>query len=255
MEQPTPGGVPKFRWATRLAGGYLIFLFLLLIAFALFIILGHRQELSSMAGFPTPVRTATSIPTPQILVRAPSDPGSIRFEDFQSDVRDWSLYYPNGKVQTVNGKLILQSYTRDEPVMAYERQFIPAGSPYYVQADFTTDRNADRPYGLVFGFDQSLDTYYAFEILPQFRQFTLIKHSVEKWNPVVPSSFGEMRPYPAVNTLSAYVDGGRIQVYINGTSVASYTDPQPYPSGDVGVYVGDSACQLIVDNFFAYSEK
>lgn len=273
MNEPTPGGAPRIRWVTRFAGGYLIFLFILLAVFALFVVRAHRPRLSAMIGIPTatftpsltptstpipsptPTPTATPIPTPQILVHAPSGSIPIRFEDFSSNNHNWSLYYADGKVQVIEGKLIVQSYKMDQSAMGYNPFFMAPGNRYYVQADFMTDRDAGAPYGLVFGLDESAGTYYWFGIQPHLRQFALLKHDEGKWSAPIPSSSGDMKPYPAVNTLSAYFEGGRIELYINGSSVAAYTDPQPFPSGEVGVLAGDASFQLIVDNFFAYSEK
>lgn len=118
-----------------------------------------------------------------------------------------------------------------------------------------TDVDADRPYGLVFGMNNTLDTFYLFEILPRSTQFSLYKYAPGKWNALIPFSYSEMNPYPGVNTLSAYFNKGQIELYINGNLAASYTDQQPYRYAGVGALVNNSSYRLIVDNFFAYSGK
>ncbi|HUH97740.1 MAG TPA: hypothetical protein VLZ89_10305 [Anaerolineales bacterium] len=247
-QKANAGPVP--RWLVILAGGYLIYLFILLGISAAFLI---PLVKTSARTPPTPSVTVSS--TPQILVHAPLDKSSIRYEDFSSDVRDWNLAYLRGKIETINNRLILQSYAHGGPAVGQNQLFIPAGSLYYVQADFMTDVDADQPYGLVFGRDNELDTFYLFEILPRLQQFAFYKYTPGTWETLVPFSGAEMKPYPQANTLSAYFDKGQIELYINGNRATSYTDQRPYLSVGVGAFAADPSYRLIVSDFFAYSEK
>ncbi len=250
MEEQNNIDVPKHSWLTIFAGGYLVYLFILFGIFAAFMIPVFR----SIANKPS-TPSITTVPTPQILVHVPADKNSIRFEDFLSNQRDWSLEYASGKIETINGKLILQTYSSGWPAIGQNQLFIPNGSIYYVQADFMTDIDANQPYGLVFGRNDTLDTFYLFEILPHSNQFSLYKYAPGKWDALVPFSNTEINPYPEVNTLSAYFNKGQIELYINGNLVTSCSDQQPYTSVGVGVLADNSSYRLIVDNFFAYSEK
>ena len=172
MEEQKANGAPKPRWFTIFAGGYLIYLFILFGIFAAFMMPLFRTITSK-----SPAPITTIVPTPQILVHIPTDKSSIRFENFSSDQKDWSLLYPSGKIDVINGKLILQSNAPNWPAIGQNPFFISASpiySIYYVQADFMTDVDANEPYGLVFGMDNRLGTFYLFEILPRSKQISLV---------------------------------------------------------------------------------
>ena len=158
----------------------------------------------------------------------------------------------------MNGKLILQSNASGYFAIATNGMplLVLNGGKYYVQADFTTDGYADSIYGLVFGFDRTLNTFYLFEVQPQTSMFSLIKHTPEKWSPLIllSSSNGALKAFPQVNTLSAYFNQGGIELYINGNLESSYSDKEPFQSGGFGAYLDNSGSRLIVDNFFAYSD-
>ena len=88
---------------TLLMGGCLAVLYLALCVIALVF---SRQQIANRNA-PTPTTTAT--PVPHILVRAPSNQKSVIHEDFSSNKNDWSLNLEYGKLEVINGKLILQS--------------------------------------------------------------------------------------------------------------------------------------------------
>jgi hypothetical protein len=85
--------------------------------------------------------------------------------------------------------------------------------------------------------------------------FSLFKYTQGKWDELVPLSRSAIKPYPEVNTLSVYFNQGNIDLYINGSSVASYSDKGPFHSTGLGAFANDAGYRLIVDNFFAYDEK
>ncbi len=253
MKEQTGSRVPKYRWVTALAGGYLIFLFILLGALVGLVLWMHRTQTPTPAGSPaTPAVQVTS--TPHILLHAPADKTLIRSEDFSTGVGNWSLDYRVGKVQVINRRLIAQSYTPGSSIAVTNQSFIPAADIYYVQADFMTDTDALAPYGLIFGSNNESDTYYLFDILPRSAQLHLLKHSPDKWNLLLSLSSAAIGAYPVVNTLSVYFHRGVMNLYINGISVATYTDSEPLHSSGVGVLATDSSYRLMVANFFAYSE-
>ena len=248
MDQQLQATKPGFRWLTQLAGGCLLVLFLMVGAAT--IAFKPAEYIRNKSATPTPIVTQS----PHILVRQPVDESNLISEDFSSNEREWGLYYPQGKLEIINGKLILQSNIEQRYVIAKSREFDFLKEPYYVQADFTTDVNESFAYGLIFGFGDSLETYYMFEVVPRTGYSHLLKYNTGKWEELVPFTQSIVRPYPETNTLSVYFDGGEIELYINGDLVNSVSDRKFFRSTGVGVFVNNSGYRLIVDNFFAYGK-
>lgn len=230
----------------------LVVLYLGLIVFS-FVAAG-KQALNANA--PTPSLTATVVKTPQIVVHTPEDDWAIRHEDFSRDVRAWSIYYPPGKLQIINGYLVLEAYNPGRIIIATSRDyFSPSAKRYYVQADFTVDSETSLPYGLVFGLNRSLGTFYFFGILPEENAIQLEKHDSGGWESLVPLTEVELNPYPEFNTLSVYFDEGDIELYVNGILAATYLDENLLQSKDIGGLMSDAGVRLIMDNFFVYDDR
>lgn len=237
------------RWGTTIAGGCLMVLFLsLCILVAVFI---QRTSVERNTSTPVPTRT----PAPQILVRQPDDSANVKSEDFSSNIRDWGLYYYDGKLEVINGKLILQSNTKAGVVIGTNAKFFPARGVYYVQADFSTDIDTTYAYGLIFGLNSSLGTFYLFEISPTREGFRLLRYNAGTWHELIPFSHHVFKPYPEANTLSVYFDKGNIELYLNGELASTFSDTAPFQSTEIGVSVGNSGYRLIVDNIFIYNKK
>jgi hypothetical protein len=249
MNEPITKEKPKRRWVTILAGGYLIILYVALLIMALIFSRGKTVIRND------PTLTPTTVPTPHILVHQPIKNIAVVHDDFSANRREWGLFYPNGKLEIINGKLILQSNINSGFVIGTSEQFAPSGEKYYVQADFLTDIDQPSPYGLLFGLNRSLGTFYAFEVRPKFGSFRLLKYNAGKWHDLVPHSKLITNPYPEVNTFSVYFDAGNIELYVNGNLVSKILDNDFFRSTDVGIFVSNSGYRLIVDDFFIYNDK
>ncbi|HUI88516.1 MAG TPA: hypothetical protein VLX61_07290 [Anaerolineales bacterium] len=257
MDHPAPKAAPKYRWITRLAGGFLVLLWLGFCAFLVLAGYQIRYQIPVLSNsLPTP--TAGPVPTPHILVHAPPDINSTVFEDFSSNQREWGAAVPGSKVEVVDGKLILQSNTSGYYAIATNGQplLVLNGGKYCVQADFTVDHLANAMYGLVFGFDRATGTFYLFDIQSETATFSLLKHTPQKWEQLLPlsNSGGALLPYPQANTLSIYFDQGAMELFINGHLVGSFWDKEPFQFGGYGAYLETTSLRLVVDNFFAYSD-
>jgi len=255
MEEPN---IPKYRWITYLASGLLVYFILSVCIFSVTIAFLFRKDFFITSPPPADPKM-TIVPTPQILVHIPANKKIIKFDDFSSfdgnKGKNWELYYRNGKIEIIDGKLVLQSNAPDYSIIGHNQELIPTSDTYYVQVDLMTDIDVNRPYGMVFGMNSQLDTYYLFEIIPQSNQFSLYKHSSSKWEELIPFSYSDMKLYPEANTLSVYFENGEIELFINGNSITTFKDEQPYHYSGIGIFASDSSYRLIADNFFAYSEK
>lgn len=58
--------------------------------------------------------------------------------------------------------------------------------------------------------------------------------------------------FPGSNTLAVLYTHGKIDMYINGEFVHTYTPPDRLECEDVGFIIQEGQIDLIVDNVFAY---
>ncbi len=248
MDDQAVKKISKRRPFTLLAGVYLIILYLCL---CLIIIFVGRQQVASI-NLPTP--TVAISPVPHILVQQSSSQTNVLHEDFSSNKLDWGLYYDFGKLEIIDGKLILQSNIGGGTVGISDK-FAPTSLKYYLQADFSTDIETTSAYGLVFGMNQSLDTYYLFDLLPRSSGVQLFKYNAGKWTPLTNYLPIKTNSFPQSNVLSVYFDNGNMQLYVNGDLASKYLDQDYFQSKDVGVYADNMGYRLIVDDFFVNDIK
>jgi hypothetical protein len=249
MDNQTAKTKSKRNPITLVAGVFLAILYLALCGVVA--IVGQEQLRKSA----NPTSTHLPIATPHVLAHMPSDPGKVIYEDFSSKPSNWGLYYFYGKLEIINGKLVLQSDMPNQLAVGTTKHLTPSGEKYYIQADFSTDTKTNFPYGLVFGLSKSLGTYYMFEILPLSTSFRLSKYSAGQWDQLVPPSPANLNPYPQANTLSVYFDHGKMELYVNGMLQSNYTDKDFFQSKDMGVFVSNIGYQLFVDDLFVFDEK
>lgn len=243
---------PKQRPLTIFAGGVLFILYLALCVFAGKII--NSQIINKDTAIPT--ITPTVVITPQVMAHQPKEKWKVKYENFSSDAREWHLLYNQaGKLELIDGKLILQSYSSENFGLATPyNDYAPKTNKYYVQADFTTDNVPQQSYGLIFGLDRSLGTFYAFEILPGYNYVRLLERTAHQWNELVVIPNAPLKPYPEDNTLSVYFNAGDIELYVNGMIVGTYIDENPFQSLSIGAYTNGNETRLIVDNFFFFDD-
>lgn len=258
---------PKYRWITFLAGGILIVFYMSFCAVILSI--SNNRDIPVFNPTTRDVVTSTVqvVVTPQILFDIPQDQ-KFNFENFTSNYRGWNLYFRAGKVEIINGKMVVQSYI-EEPAIVSNQNFIKTSDTYYLQADLIADKiTINQEYGLVFGLNGIENTLYLFEINPEENLFRLFKHTIETnfqisnshkptkhdWIILIDYTRANMNQYPKENILGVHFDKGIIQLFINGIQVANHIDKQPLQFSGVGVYISNTGYRLIVDNFFAYTE-
>jgi hypothetical protein len=251
MNEPdVKAGRPRPRGVTLIAAAFLIMLYAVLCGIVYITEPGRRlPDLLLREDQPAP--TVPVVQTPQIQVRPPQEQTHVKFDDFSDNRHDWASYYLYGKVEVVDGRLVLQSGMPDVMALGLSRQFRPdSGLRYYIQADFTTDVRTEEGFGLVFGLSRNAGTYYAFYIWP--RTAALYKTDAYEWETLVPETSITLKPYPQVNTLGVYFERGETELYINGELMASYVDEDPLEGMNVAAFAGNTGYRVIVDNFFIY---
>ena len=234
---------------TLLAGGCLAALYLA------FCIIGIAFGGKQLADRNAPTATTTVTPIPHILVHPPSDQNAVILEDFSSNENDWGLYFPYGKLEVINGKLILQSNVTNGIAIGTSQHLSPASENYYLQADFFIDVETASSYGLVYGMNKSLATFYVFEIWSRPEGFRLLRYNAGKWSELIPYSPTDISPYPRATTLTVHFDKGQMELYINGKLLTKYSDKDYFQSKDIGIFANHGGYRLIVDDFFIYDEK
>lgn len=242
----------KSRTGLRIAGFILLFLYVCLFVFiGMFV----ANEVSTK-NQPYPTITPTVAVTPQILVNPPDQLWRIRKDDFSSNIREWSILFYKGKIELIDGKLILQGYFPDQFVIGSSSSlFLPTVDKYYAQADFSTDIETFTSYGLVFGLDYSLGSFYLFEINQQTNTVRLYRQTSGQWNEFAAVEDAPLSPYPEATTLSVFMDNGKIDLYVNGEMVSTYVDENPLQSTNFGVFASGNEARVIIDNFFIYDAE
>lgn len=204
------------------------------------------------AATPTPPVAVT----PQILVNPPDELWRIKKDDFSSNIREWSIVFSKGKIEIIGGKLVLQGHFPDRIMIGSAPSlFVPDADKYYAQADFSADTDSFATYGLVFGLDYSLGSFYVFEINQQARSAILLRQTGGQWTELAFIENIPSNPYPEPNTLSAFMDNGRIDLYLNGEPIHTYVDENPLQATQFGAYVSGNEVRVIVDNFFIYDAE
>lgn len=241
----------KPRIWTMIAGVILGFLYLL---FCALVSIGIYQKINNDTQ-PIPTTIPTLITTPTPLFALPEGDWETSQEDFSNNKRNWGLFYNQGKIEILDGKMLVQSYLSDRYAIAIpEYIFIPPGEKYYRQVELITDTETDiySTYGLVFGMDERLGTFYLFEILQRETQVRLLKQSAGKWEILTTLTDAPISKYPKETTLGVYVDKGTIELYVNGEMISRYKDENPFQSKNFGIYIGGTNARVIVDNIITY---
>ena len=203
----------------------------------------------------TLVPTPTLTPIPHILVHKPDPKIHVLIDDFTTNKNNWSTRYSPGKVEIKNGILSGESFNSDV-VIAHcfcETEYETFADKYYLQADLSTSRQTSNSYGLVFGLTENGE-FYQFTIKSQSKDYFLEQWNGDDWITFTTGLSDAIRNYPDPNTLSVYFNQGKIELFINGQSIATYQDKKPM-KGKIGFVAYGMNFKLLVDNLFAYHDK
>ena len=247
----------KDRWTIAIVVGLSLAYGLLVVCVALF--LAFDWQYLPANGAKEPASTATP---PHILAAQPASDVKVTREDFSSNIRNWSAYYYDSKVEARDGKLFIESFVHNQLAMAYceSCSFVISSnprleSPFYLQADFSSDKYTAQYYGLIFSLLIDDGSCYAFEIDPSTQTYILAKRIDGAWIHLQRASSNSIDTYPATNTLGIDFSAGTMVLYINGKSITTYVDKSPLAGGKIGAIVDDAGFVVSMDNLFAYHKK
>lgn len=203
--------------------------------------------------------TLTSTPTPTATIPfvlvSPSGDGNIFEDRFESNRNGWVKYFFRTNTASVqDGKFIVRANE-----VGYFGAASCLGCPvfddaYYFQAEIATATDTFAWHGLLFcAHPDRLTGYYMFLIDSQNQFYTLQKNSDEGWSTLVqPNRSRIINPFPLSNTLAVLYNHGKIDMYINGAFVHTYTPADELRCRNVGFMVQEGQIDMIVDNVFAY---
>ncbi len=202
---------------------------------------------------PTMTFTPTVTPTPHVLI-VPPEGVNMLVETFDSNVHQWDAYYGNNVARVQDGKLFLKSNKQGSIGIAICSDCINYGETFYFQAELLPEKESSIQHGLTFCASTGEGEFYAFLMNPSTSDYSLYKHKADQWQTLIQNLYtNSIHKYPASNTMSVYFDEGKMDIYINGIHVNSYTDSNPFSCKWAGVIVDDGKLELIVDNVFTYN--
>jgi len=180
-------------------------------------------------------------------------PGSSRTNVTTLDLskfvsKDFSLY---GTTEINGDELTVQSKRKNS-------YYVIVAAEKYTTTDgdaSVTVRNIDNAtssfgYGLIFHSnpDSPLDQDYAFVIDTARKKYRVVHHGSSKEDDVIKwTSSSAINGGSAENTLVASDQSGSIDLFINGTKVNTIKNVYGYPSGVIGLYVGDGVKVVFTD--------
>ena len=223
-----------------------------------------RTATPTLTSTTTPTNTATTTitltrtPTPTATVPfvlvSPSGSVSVFEDSFESNRNGWVNYYGNNTASVKDSKLIVRSNEA-----GYVGGARCSGCPffstaYYFQAEVVPAIDTFASYGLLFCADvRRVIGYYTFEIDSQNQFYYLYKNTDQGWSTLVQPSRSEIiNKFPLSNTLAVLYNHGKIDMYINGALVHTYTPVDELECRDVGFIVQEGQLDLVIDNVFAY---
>ena len=257
------GGTMNFKWF-KCWGLFVILAFIMACS--------SSMPISTPTPLPTPSPTATFTPNPtetptatasptavafpltQILARAPSHGEKVLEEHFDDNQQNWQAYYTNRPMTVKDGLLQMANKEKGYVALAWCMSCGDFKDAYYYQADVKLNEFSNIAYGLAFSIRDN-NNYYIFNISNESSTYALFKLVNDEWDTLIDYTSTTEISDSLPNTLSVYFDHGKIDLFINGALVNSYTDSSPHSGGKIGLIVNDSGVTLYADNVLAYQAK
>ena len=264
--EPITPTKPRLRLIEILVAlGYLLLICLAVFGCFSIFYLSSKQNQSALPAYAQTTPQPTPAPHINPAILAAATKGFD--EKFLDNSRKWTYYRSaqnNGQTVGIkDGQLTLQSDRSGSIGIATCLPCLNAYSPYYIQADLTTDISIDDTYGLVFEFENSNKYlfFYVFAIDSQSQAYTFyrvaqVSSADYVWSPRIRGSSQFIQAFPKHNILGVYLDTGLAEFYINGHLVDTYRQVgESFQTKAFGLYLDDYDFKVIASHFAYFTLK
>jgi len=231
-----------------IGAGYLLFFCLAFSFCSIFYYFSYLQPK------PSPVNPfATSLPpitpTPHISPTNQQNGSTIFEDDFHDDVHAWSYTGDYVSAGVKKGKLSLEGQQANSYGFIVCKSCPYLSKPFYLQADFSTSEATDKSFGILFNLDSPRDSFYLFQINTESKKYYLFHHTADDWSLRAAGESDQIKSFPAVNTLSIYVNQNLVELYVNGQIIDSYKQSDhSFHIGNFAFFIDGSDFRLTIDN-------
>jgi hypothetical protein len=237
--------------------------------------------LASLNATETPVATATLPPTATLTQAPPTDlpttaptlppsPTAMRLpaieimsmvsgppvmdEPFADNTRTWAVLSEGSEFTLQEGSLMLRSNQTGQPAGVFcSGTCGPYKDFYYYEAEVVDERASGFGYGLIFALNGQKNAYYAFKVRPANNEYGLFKFQNGALTPLIDwTASPAVLPAPQVNVLGVAFVEKKIDLYLNGSRINSYTDQTPYNEGQIGFVVDQDGVRLMANRAVVY---
>ena len=204
---------------------------------------------------PTLTRTPTFTSTPYAFL-TPPDEAVLIHDTFDSNRLNWSPYLQHSTFEFKDSKMYLRSKDIEYVALALCKGCPLFDKAFYFQAEVAASQRSAPSHGIAFCASYYADEFYVFQVDPSFKQYSLMKSTVNDWELLIDSTSSKaIKTYPEPNALGVRFEQGKIDLYINGSRVKSYSDINPISCVRIGLFINGGPGSLIADNVFAYKIK
>ena len=204
---------------------------------------------------PTITHTPTITLTPHALIPAPED-AKVFNEQFDSNKKNWVSFYGENTTVIKEGKLYLRSDKAGYGALALCYRCSKLDKAFYFQVEVIPAEKTSIQHGIAFCATGPTDEYYVFLIDSVSGTYSLNKRALQGWQTLFTAVYSQsISQYPISNTLAVQFDQGKMNLYINGNLVNTYTDPDPIACSAIGIFIDGALVDVIADNIYSYEMK
>jgi hypothetical protein len=192
------------------------------------------------------------LPAMEIMALVSGPP--VMDDPFDDNSRTWTGIGENSEFTLQEGNLILRSTAAGQPGMVYcSGTCGPYKDFYYYEAEVVDERASEFGYGLVFGLNEAKNAYYTFKVRPNTSEYGLFKFQNGALIPLIDwTASTAVLPAPQPNLLGASLLEKKIDLYLNGTRINSYSDNSPLSEGQIGFTVDQDGVRLMANRAVVY---
>jgi hypothetical protein len=232
--------------------GYLLFFAALVVACVASLLIMYRPTASRQSAAPTPSQPVT--PTPHILSTPAAGAPGVFADQFNDNSNAWGyIYNPASSLSVKDGELSLAPARSEGYAIATCAPCQKIDQPYYVQAEFSTDKPTDAGYGVIVRLYSYGSAFHLFFINTESRTYGFYFHVSNTWYMLAAGSSNAIRAFPAANVIGVYAKHSLLEFYMNGQFIDSFQDDgTSFDTTGIGFYVDGTAPTLFIDNLILH---